>query len=184
MTIMRYGIRFVPFSLLLFLILTACATKRYEGPVSGIASDVQWAMSSALGKATERLNFSAYKGRKVFLDVVTLTPHSGMNSPEENFIQSRLKEKLARDGVKAVTSLGEADLRLVILGRVFGVDRRRRDLFPIYYSEKTTGQVQLHLTFYEQPTGRLMASEDTEVSAEYSESFWIFYIIGPFRSQE
>jgi hypothetical protein len=183
MTIMRYGIRFVPFFLLLFLVLNACATKRYEGPVSGVASDAQRAMSSALGKATAHLNFSAYKGRKVFLDVVTLTPRIGRNSSEENFIQSWLEEKLVQDGVKAVSSLREADLRLVVLGRVFGVDRRRRDFIPIYYSEKTIGQVQLHLTFYEQSTGRLLASEDTEGLAEYSEVFW-FYMFGPFPSQK
>jgi len=183
MVIMRRLIRFSAFLLPVFLLLTACATKRYVGPVSGVASDIQRTLGSALGKATEHLNFSAYRDKKVFLEVVTLTPRAGMHSPEENFIQSWLEEKLIQNGVKAVSSLSEADLRLVVLGKVFGVDRRRRDLFPFYYSEKTTGQVQLHLTFYEQPTGRLLASEDTAGSAEYSEIFWI-YMFGPTRSQE
>ena len=89
----------------------------------------------------------------------------------------------AQDGVEAVSSLSEADLRLVVLGKVFGVDRRRRDLILLYYSEKTMGQVQLHMTFYEQSTGRLLASEDAQGLAEYSEVFWL-YIFGPFRSQK
>ena len=180
---MRYGIRFTAFFLSLFLTLSACATKRYEGPISGVASDAQRVMSSALGRATEHLDFSAYKDRKVFLDVVTLTPRTGTNSPEEKFIQSWLEEKLAQHGVKAVTSLSKADLRLVILAKIFGVDRRRRDLILLYYSEKTMGQVQLHMTFYEQSTGRLLASEDAQGLAEYSEVFWL-YIFGPFRSQK
>jgi hypothetical protein len=169
---MRHGIRFTALFLLFFLILTACATKRYEGPISGVASDAQRVMSSALGKATEHLDLSAYK-EKVFLDVVTLTPRVGTNSPEEKFIQSWLEEKLAHDGVKTVSSLSEADLRLVVLAKVFGVDRRRRDLILLYYSEKTMGQVQLHMTFYEQSTGRLLASQDAEGLAEYSEVFWL-----------
>jgi len=117
------------------------------------------------------------------LEVVTLTPRVGTRSPEENFIQSWLEEKLVQDSVQTVSSLSEADLRLVVLAKVFGVDRRRRDFFLIYYSEKTTGQVQLHLAFYEQPTGRLVASEDASGLAEYSESFWI-YMFGPVRSQK
>jgi hypothetical protein len=182
MAAMRYGIRHAAIFLFPLLILTACATKRYAGPVSGVASDVQETLSSALGKAAQGLNFSAQSGRRVFLEVVTLTPRIGMHSPEENFIQSWLEEKLALDKVKVVSSLGNADLRLVVLAKVFGVDRRRRDLFPIYYSEKTTGQVQLHLTFYDQPTGRLLSSEDATGFAEYSEVFW-FYMFGPFSSR-
>jgi len=180
---MRHGIRFAAILLPLFLILTACATKRYEGPISGVASDAQRVMSSALGRATEHLNFNDYKDKKVFLDVVTLTPRFGTNSPEEKFIQSWLEEKLAQDGVKTVSSISEADLRLVVLARIFGVDRRRRDFILLYYSEKTMGQVQLHMTFYEQSTGRLLASEDAQGLAEYSEVFWL-YIFGPFRSEK
>jgi hypothetical protein len=179
---MRYGIRFAASLLPLFLILTACATKRYEGPISGVASDAQRVMSTALARATKDLDFTSYKNRKVFLDVVTLTPRVGANSPEEKFIQSWLEEKLAQSGVKTVSSVRDADLRLVVLAKIFGVDRRRRDLILLYYSEKTMGQVHLHLTFYERATGRLLASQDIQGLAEYSEVFWL-YIFGPFRSQ-
>lgn len=168
-------------SILLLLFLSACATQRYQGPISGLSANAQITQTSALGKVIERLDLTPYSGRKIFLDVVTLTERYTERSPEEAFIHSWLAEKLAEQGVRIVSSPAEADLRLTARARAIGVDRIRRDFPLIYYAEITRALADFHFVLYDLKEERLLAAFDRVGRASLRESFW-FYMIGPFRT--
>lgn len=165
----------------LLLFISACATERYQGPVSGISANAQLTQTLALGKVVDRLDFSGYSGKKVFLDVVTLTERLTERSPEEAFIHSWLTEKLFDQGVRVVDAEADADLRLTVRARAFGVDRIRRDLPFIYYAEVTRGLADFHFALYDLKEERLLATFDRFERVSVRESFW-FYIIGPNRT--
>ncbi len=168
-------------TLFLLFLLSACATERYQGPISGISANAQLTETLALGKVVDRLDFSGYSGKKAFLNVVTLTERLTERSPEEAFIHSWLTEKLTEQGVRVVLSETEADLRLTARARAFGVDRIRRDLPFIYYAEVTRGLADFHFALYDLKEERLLTTFDRFESVSVRESFW-FYIIGPNRT--
>lgn len=175
----RRGLRVL--SLFFLLFLSACATERYQGPISGISANAQLTETLALGKVVDRFDLSGYSGKKVFLDVVTLTERLTERSPEEAFIHSWLTEKLSEQGVRVVLSEAEADLRLTARARAFGVDRMRRDLPFIYYAEITRGLADFHFALYDLKEARLLTTFDRFEKVSVRESFW-FYMIGPFRT--
>lgn len=170
-------------SIFLFLFLSACATERYQGPASGLSANAQIAQTSALGRVVDRLDFGAYSGKTVFLDVVTLTERLTERSPEEAFIHSWITEKLRDQGLRVVPSEADADLRLTARARAFGVDRIRRDLPLIYYAEVTRALADFRFTLYDLAAARLLATFDRVERVSLRESFW-FYIIGPIRTVE
>jgi hypothetical protein len=166
---------------LFLLFLSACATQRYQGPISGLSANSQITETVALGKVIEHLDFAPYSGKKIFLDVVTLTERFTERSPEESFIHSWLAEKLVAQGIQVVSSEADADLRLTARARAFGVDRVRRDLPLIYYAEIIRGLADFHFALYDLKEGRLIDTFDRVGKASLRESFW-FYMIGPFRT--
>ncbi|NKE72903.1 hypothetical protein [Candidatus Manganitrophus noduliformans] len=168
-------------SIFLLFFLSACATQRYQGPVSGLSANSQIIETVALGKVVDRLDLGAYSGKKIFLDVVTLTERFTERSPEETFIQSWIAEKLVEQGVRVVSSEADADLRLTARARAFGVDRVRRDLPLIYYAEVVRGLADFHFALYDLKEARLVTTFDRVGKASLRESFW-FYMIGPFRT--
>ena len=170
-----------PLLSILLLFLSACATQRYQGPISGLSANAQITETSALGKVIKHLDLTPYSGKKIFLDVVTLTERYTERSPEENFIHSWLTEKLIEQGVQIVPAQADADLRLTVRARALGVDRTRRDLPFIYYAEITRALADFHFALYDLKAARLLATFDRVERASLRESFW-FYMIGPFRT--
>lgn len=168
-------------SIFFLIFLPACATQRYQGPVSGISANAQITETLALGRMIDRLDLKEYSGQKVFLDVVTLTERLTERSPEETFIHSSLSEKLFEQGVRVVSSEADADLRLTARARAFGVDRIRRDLPFIYYAETIHGWADFHFALYDLKEDRVIATFDRVARASLRESFWL-YMIGPFRT--
>jgi hypothetical protein len=168
-------------SIFLLLFLSACATQRYQGPISGLSANAQITETMALGKVIEPLDFAPYSGKKIFLDVVTLTERFTERSPEETFIHSWLAERLMEQGIQVAPSEADADLRLTARARAFGVDRIRRDLPLIYYAEIIRGLADFHFALYDLKEARLLTTFDRVGKASLRESFW-FYMIGPFRT--
>lgn len=175
----KYRALFLSGFLLLFL--SACATQRYQGPISGLSADARITETSALGKVIEHLDLAPYSGKKIFLDVVTLTERYTERSPEEAFIHSWLIEKLVEQGIRIVSSEADADLRFTARARALGVDRTRRDLPLIYYAEITRALADFHFVLYDLKEERILSSFDRVGRASLRESFW-FYMIGPFRT--
>jgi hypothetical protein len=66
---------------------------------------------------------------------------------------------------------------------VFGVHQTRRDFIPLVYAEVTKGMVDLHLTSYEQTSGKIIHTEDLKGETRYRE-YYILYMIGPITSME
>jgi len=168
--------------LVLILFLTAsCATKRYWGPSMGRSADSQSTPADALQKALKTASFEGHKGKSLWIEVYTLTDRTGEESAEERFLRSWMAEKAASQGSRMARSKAEADILLDVKARVFGVSQTRRDFIPLVYMESTQGVVDLHLTFYERESGKILQTEDLKGEARYLE-YYILYMIGPFKS--
>lgn len=166
---------------LILLLTSACATKRYWGPTMGRSADSQIAPAEALEKALRAASFERYRGKTVWVEVYSLTERMGEESPEERFLRSWLGEKLTAQGARLAPSKDQSDVLLDVKARVFGVHQTRRDFILLFYSELTTGIVDLHLTSYERTSGKILHTEDLKGEARYRE-YYIFYIIGPIKS--
>jgi len=176
----------IEWSFLMVLILSfasSCATKRYWGPSMGRSADSQSTPVNALEKAMKAANFEPYKGKTLWVEVYTLTDRTGKESAEERFLRSWLAEKISAQGARMAQSKAQADVLLDVKARVFGVHQTRRDFIPLVYMESTQGIVDLHLTFYERESGKILQTEDLKGEARYLE-YYILYMIGPFKSIE
>jgi len=166
---------------LIFFLTASCATKRYGGPTMGRSADSQFTPVDALEKALKSASFEKYRGKKLWVEVYSLTERTGEESPEERFLRSWISEKFVSQGARVAPSKDQADILLEVKARVFGVHQTRRDFILLYYSESTYGMVDLHLTYYEKESGKILQTEDLKGEARYLE-YYIFYIIGPFKS--
>jgi hypothetical protein len=166
---------------LIFFLTAACATKRYWGPSMGRSADSQFTPVDALEKALKSVSFEQFRGKKVWIDVYSLTERTGEESPEERFLRSWLSEKMIAQGVKVAPTHGQYEILLDVKARVFGVHQTRRDFIPLVYAESTHGIVDLHLTFYERESGKILHTEDLKGEARYLE-YYILYMIGPIKS--
>jgi len=166
---------------LIFFLTAACATKRYWGPTMGRSADSQFTPADALEKALKSASFEKYRGKKIWIEVYSLTERTGEESPEERFLRSWIGEKFVAQGARVATSRDQADISLEVKARVFGVHQTRRDFIPLFYAESTHGIVDLHLTYYEKESGKIMQTEDLKGEARYLE-YYILYMIGPFKS--
>ena len=173
--------RWTSILLMALLLATSCATKRYWGPSMGRSADSQSTPADALQKALKSASFEACKGKSLWIDVYTLTDRTGEESAEERFLRSWMAEKAVSQGSRMARSKAEADILLDVKARVFGVHHTRRDFIPLVYMESTQGVVDLHLTFYERDSGKILQTEDLKGEARYLE-YYILYMIGPFRS--
>jgi hypothetical protein len=173
-----YGLVWI--GLILFL-TSSCATKRYWGPSMGRAADSQFTPVEALEKALKPASFEKYRGKTFWVDVYSLTDRTGEESAEERFLRSWLGERISAQGCRIARSKAQADILLEVRARVFGVAQTRRDFIPLVYMESTHGLVNLHLTYYEQGTGKILETEDLKGEARYLE-YYILYMIGPFKS--
>ncbi len=167
----------------IFILTAACATKRYGGPTMGRSADSQFTPADALGKALQSASFEKYRGKKIWIEVYSLTERTGEESPEERFLRSWISERFVSQGGRLAPSKDQADILLDVKARVFGVHQTRRDLILLYYSETTHGLVDLHFTYYEKESGRILQTEDWKGEALYRE-YYIFYMIGPFKSSK
>ena len=165
----------------IFFLTASCATKRYGGPTMGRSADSQFTPADALEKALKSASFEKYRGKKVWIEVYSLTERTGEESPEERFLRSWISEKFVSQGGRVAPAKDQADILLEVKARVFGVHQTRRDFILLYYSESTYGMVDLHLTYYEKESGKILQTEDLKGEARYLE-YYIFYMIGPFKS--
>ena len=176
-----YLIRWVGLAALIVLLASACATKRYWGPSMGRSADSQFTPVEALEKALKTASFEPYRGKALWVDVYSLTDRTGEESAEERFLRSWLAEKAAAQGCRVARSRAQADVLLDVKARVFGVHQTRRDFIPLVYMESTVGIVDLHLTYYDRESGKILQTEDLKGEARYLE-YYILYMIGPFKS--
>ena len=167
----------------IFILTAACATKRYGGPTMGRSADSQFTPADALGKALKSVSFEKYRGKKLWIEVYSLTERTGEESPEERFLRSWISEKFVSEGGRIAPSKNQADILLDVKARVFGVHQTRRDFILLFYSESTYGMVDLHFTYYEKESGKILQTEDLKGEARYRE-YYIFYMIGPFKSSK
>jgi hypothetical protein len=165
----------------IFLLTAACATKRYWGPSMGRSADSQFTPVDALEKALKSVSFEQFRGKKVWIDVYSLTERTGEESAEERFLRSWLSEKMISQGVKVTSPRDPYEILVDVKARVFGVHQTRRDFIPLVYAESTQGIVDLHLTFYERESGKILRTEDLKGEARYLE-YYILYMIGPIKS--
>jgi len=166
---------------LIFFLASACATKRYWGPTMGRSADSQFTPADALEKALKSASFDRYRGKSVWIEVYSLTERTGEDSPEERFLRSWLAEKLAAHGARLANSVNQSEILLDVKARVFGIHQTRRDFILLLYVELTDGIVDLHLTAYEQESGKILHTEDLKGEAKYRE-YYILYIFGPIKS--
>lgn len=166
---------------LVSLLAVSCATKRYWGPSMGRSADSQFTPIDALEKALKTSSLDKYQGKSFWIDVYTLTDRTGDESAEERFLRSWLAEKAAAQGCKIAPSKAKADVLLDVKARVFGVHQTRRDFIPLVYMESTKGLVDLHLTYYDRESGKILQTEDLKGESRYLE-YYIIYMIGPFKS--
>ena len=167
--------------LLILLVSTSCATKRYWGPSMGRSADSQSTPVEALEKALKPASFETYRGKALWVEVYTLTDRTGEESAEERFLRSWMTEKISAQGARAARSRAQADVILDVKARVFGVHQTRRDFIPLVYMESTQGIVDLHLTFYDRESGGILRTEDWKSEARYLE-YYILYMFGPIKS--
>ena len=161
--------------------VSGCATTRYQGPTNARSADFQVATSEALSRALESMNTGPYKGRTVFVEVFSLTEKSTRESSEESFIRSSIEGVLRGAGVLVSSSADGAHIRLSVRARAIGVNKTRRDLAFIYYSETTSGVADLHITAFDTSTSAIIHSEDLMGTVHYKQVYWL-YMIGPFGS--
>jgi len=174
-----YSWRAFFFLLLSLALLSACATKRYEGPFSGRSADSQLATSAALDKVISSTSLAALAGKRVFIQAFSLTERIGdQGSPEELFLMGWFSEKLRREGAQVVERKEEAEIFLSILARAIGVDVVRRDFPFVIYVESTRGRVDLHLVAFD-PGGQILFTQDRREKVTFREVY-LFYLIGPF----
>jgi hypothetical protein len=166
---------------LILLLISACATKRYVGPTMGRSADSQFTPTDALEKALKSASFEFYRGKIVWIDVYTLTERTGKESAEERFLRSWLSEKLLSQGARIAPLKNQSDVILDVKARVFGVNQTRRDFILLFYMEITHALVDLHLSSYERESGKILDVQDLKGEVRYRE-YYIFYMIGPFRS--
>jgi hypothetical protein len=165
----------------MLLFISACATKRYWGPSMGRSADSQLTPTNALEKALKNTSFEAYRGKSIWIDVYSLTERTGEESAEERFLRSWVGEKIVTQGGQIAAAKNQAAILLDVKARIFGVHQTRRDFIPLFYSESTDGIVDLHLTYYESASGKILNTEDIKGDSYYRE-YYIFYMIGPIKS--
>lgn len=173
-----YGISLLFLILLAAFLLSACATKRYEGPVSGRSADSQLATSYALDKVISSTSLTALAAKRVYIQAFSLTERAGEErSPEELLLLAWFSEKLRRDGAQVVERKEEAEIVLSIMAKAIGVDVVRRDFPFIIYVESTRGRVDLHLVAFD-PHGQILFTQDRKEKVTFRE-LYLFYLIGP-----
>jgi len=167
--------------LLIMILSSACATKRYWGPTMGRSADFQLTLADALEKALKPASFDRYRGRTVWVEVFSLTERTWEESAEERFLRSWMAEKLLAQGARIAPAKNQAEVILDVKARVFGINQTRRDFILLFYMEGTHAIVDLHLNFYERESGKILQAEDLKNEVHYRE-YYIFYMIGPIRS--
>jgi hypothetical protein len=175
-----YSLRILSICLIAFLAF-ACATKRYWGPSMGRSADSQSTPAAALEKALKTASFEQYRGKKIWVEVYSLTDRIGDKSAEEEFLLSWMNEKLVSQGAAVASSKDQSEILIEVKARVFGVSQTRRDFIPLFYSESTKGIVDLHLTSYDQRSGKIVQVEDLKGESSYREDY-ILYMFGPIKS--
>jgi hypothetical protein len=147
----------------------------------GRSADSQFTPVAALEKALKSATFEPCRGKSAWIDVYSLTDRTGEESAEERFLRSWLSEEVVARGGRMARSKPEADIFLEVKAKVFGVHQTRRDFIPLVYMESTQGIVDLHLTYFERDSGKILQAEDFKGEARYLE-YYILYMIGPFKS--
>jgi len=164
--------------LLITFLFSACATKRYEGPVSGRSADSQLATTYALDKVISATSLAALAGKRVYIEAFSLTERAGEErSAEELLLLAWFSEKLRKDGAQVVDRKEEAEVVLSIMAKAIGVDVVRRDLPFVIYVESTRGRVDLHLVAFD-PQGQILFTQDRQEKVTFREVY-LFYLIGP-----
>lgn len=168
-------------ALVLLLMAYGCATKRYVGPTSGTAADVQASTARAIDRAVSHLPTKPFCGKRIKIKVCALTPKFGNESPEEAYIKSSLAAKLEKEGARVVEK--DEDIYLMVRVRAVGAVRTRRDLPPLLYVEAISALADMNIRAIKR--GELTAVMDTNIRGKSRTlETYLFYILGPIYHRQ
>ncbi|MEW6489178.1 MAG: hypothetical protein AB1578_14820 [Thermodesulfobacteriota bacterium] len=159
---------------ILLAVASGCATNRYVGPTSGRSADAQWGVSRALDRALESLDWGVARDKAAAVTVATLTESYGGRSAEERYLEEAARRRLREEGAR-VTGGEAAELEVVVLARVLGVNRTRRDFIPLYYSELVEGVAEVDVLFVTATETRVQSRS----AAAARRRSYLFYMFGP-----
>jgi len=181
----------------LFVLSCGCATIRVTDPYR--TATEQFLMSEAVAHAIDRLNASALRDRKVYLDSTYLFTTSPQATPEQTFMLGELRAKLLATGVRLVDKREEAQIIVEARSGGVGVDRQEYLLgipgllipggvggpvplatpeLAIIKSTKQYGYANVAIVAYWADTGEWIVSSGPFIGRTAREDFW-FFGLGP-----
>lgn len=183
--------------LLLMVVSGGCATIRVTDPYR--TATEQFLMSEATSRSIDKLNATALRDRKVFLDSTYLFVVGQQATPEQIFILGELRAKLLATGVRLVSRREEAQVIVEVRSGGVGVDRQEFLIgipgisvpggvggplpiatpeLAIVKSTRQYGYANVAIVAYWADTGEWIVSSGPFIGRTAREDFW-FLGLGP-----
>jgi hypothetical protein len=183
--------------ILMLLFSGGCATVRVTDPYR--TATEQFLMSEAVARSIDRLNATALRDRKVYLDSTYLFTVNTQATPEQTFLLGELRAKLLATGVRLVDKREDSQIIVEVRSGGVGVDRQEfllgipAILIPsgasgtvpmatpelaIIKSTKQYGYANVALVAYWADTGEWIVSSGPYIGRTAREDFW-FFGLGP-----
>ena len=106
----------------------------------------QRALSGAINKAMETVDFSIVMGKKVFVETQSLA------KTDKEFITAYVQNKVAESGGVPVNTDSESELKILNMVKVSGTDEIQRTIF----SDQVRGQFEATLSFMDIKNGKVL----------------------------
>lgn len=186
--------------LLLAAVMGGCATIRVTDPYR--TATEQFLMSEAASRSIDKLNATALRDRKVFLDSTYLFTTGQQATPEQIFILGELRAKLLATGVRLVDKREESQIIVEVRSGGIGVDRQEFLIgipgisvpggvggplpiatpeLAIVKSTRQYGFANVAIVAYWSDTGEWIVSSGPFIGRTAREDFW-FLGLGPRTS--
>lgn len=161
---------------LVFVLLSACATVDYIPPRQGTSADLQWILAKSLEENMKEIPFDP-AGKKVDLQVHASGGYQN-SLGLEGYVKSLFREWVLSKGGK----LDQGQFQMSVFLPVLGDTAVRRDLsyqfIPLYYSEKFQATARL-IVVIKDAEGRTISVWQKGDGAGLSD-IYLMRIFGPF----
>ena len=183
------------------VLLAGCGTTKMQRATE------QLVLSDAVDQAVEKMNFSALKGRRVYLDTTQIKPVRGFDFVNAPYVIGSLREKLVRSGCLLEDDKSKAEViveaRIGALGMdahdvTYGIPSSRllstaASLLPngpsipvipelaLGKRSDRFGVAKLYAFAYEAKTHRPLWQSGTALAQSSARDMWVFGA-GPFQS--
>jgi len=173
---------FILMVLLIGIACVCCGCRIHQAfilPMGIRSSTQQMLVAEATKEAFKTMDLTDLQGKKVYLDVNTLSQRNSDESPEETYISSHLGNELLKVGAVVVQEETAADVALIV-NATAGADFVYKEIPIILFTYLTKGCVSYKAILYKLPERKILSMKEGKDEQEYKETY-VLGFIGPFH---